>query len=267
MANGGAQQNLNSLQIKNFDIFLPPLETQQKIAKVLGTIDDKIELNNKINENIEQQAQSIFKSWFVDFEPFGGVMPDDWRNTTLGEVTINNREKIGDRIYPVFSAINTGNLIFSDEYFTKQVYSKNTSKYIKVDKWDFAYNPARINIGSIGINELDVIGCVSPVYVAFSVKKEYHSFFRFYFKQEMFNMHCKTRASGSVRQALNYDSFALISLIYPSVEYAKKFDDLWKSYYNVIVKIKKENQRLSALRDTLLPKLMNGEIDVSEVKI
>ena len=177
---GSAQPQLPKSHFLKMTIPMPALKTQSRIAAILSALDDKIELNNKTNENLEQQAQAVFTSWFVDFEPFGGVMPDDWRNTTLGEVTINNREKIGDRIYPVFSAINTGNLIFSDEYFTKQVYSKNTSKYIKVDKWDFAYNPARINIGSIGINELDVIGCVSPVYVAFSVKKEYHSFFRFY---------------------------------------------------------------------------------------
>lgn len=66
-------------ELATFSITLPPLTTQQKIATILSSLDDKIELNNKINDNLEQQAQSIFKSWFVDFEPFGGKMPEGWR--------------------------------------------------------------------------------------------------------------------------------------------------------------------------------------------
>ena len=157
--------------------------------------------------------------------------------------------------------------MYSDDYFKKQVYSKDISKYIKVDNWDFAYNPARINIGSIGLNDLGVIGCVSPVYVVFSVQEEYHSFFRFFFRQEWFKLQSLTRASGSVRQTLNYSDFSLIDVIYPNAEFAKRFDDIWKSYYSVIERLREENVKLSELRDTLLPKLLNGEIDVSAVKI
>ena len=70
LANGGAQQNLNAQQIKDFAIPLPSLEGQKRIANILSSLDDKIELNRRINENLEQQAQALFKSWFVDFEPF-----------------------------------------------------------------------------------------------------------------------------------------------------------------------------------------------------
>lgn len=69
----------DKVAIMQYPINLPPLATQQKIAKILSSLDDKIELNNKINDNLEQQAQVIFKSWFVDFEPFGGKMPEGWR--------------------------------------------------------------------------------------------------------------------------------------------------------------------------------------------
>ncbi|WP_211254471.1 restriction endonuclease subunit S [Fusobacterium gonidiaformans] len=220
-----------------------------------------------LNDNLEQQAQAIFKSWFVDFEPFYGKKPLAWKATTLGNVTTNIRKNIGDKVYPVFSAVNSGNLIFSDDYFTKQVYSKKLNKYIEVDTWNFAYNPARINIGSIGINEHNIIGCVSPVYVVFSVQKEYHSFFRFYFKQNFFNLHCKTKASGSVRQTLSYKDFSLIDVVYPNNEYALKFDTLWKSFYQKILRLKAENKYLSELRDSLLPKLMSGELDVSAIDL
>ena len=114
---------------------------------------------------------------------------------------------------------------------------------------------------------MGIVGCVSPVYVVFSVQEEYQSFFRFYFRQSIFKQQAMTRASGSVRQTLNYSDFSLIDLVYPTSDYAKKFDEIWKSYYDVIVKLRAENERLSEIRDTLLPKLMNGEIDVSAVKI
>lgn len=258
----GDKNSLMKYEIPDFDF-----ETQQKIAKVLSAIDDKIELNNSINNNLEQQAQAIFKSWFVDFEPFGGTMPDNWKSLTLGDVTENIRTRIGKNNYIVLSAVNTGKLQPSDEFFSKQVYSKNTEKYIKVDEGNFAYNPARINIGSIGINDLGYTGCVSPVYVAFSVEHHYESFFRFYFKSSIFKEETRTRASGSVRQSLNYTDFALIEINYPSTDIARKFNEIYNTFFKVKNDIEKENKSLIQLRDTLLPKLMSGEIDVSKVEI
>ena len=129
--------------------------------------------NRRGNDNLEQQAQALFKSWFVDFEPFKngefvdselGMIPKGWRIVTLGEVTKQITEKVGDREdITVLSPINSGELVLSEEYFTKQVFSKNLSKYIVVKPLSFAYNPARINIGSIGLNTFDFVGCVSPV--------------------------------------------------------------------------------------------------------
>ncbi|MEE0998601.1 MAG: restriction endonuclease subunit S [Treponemataceae bacterium] len=86
-ATGSASQaNISTNTIADTIINLPPLATQQKIATILSSLDDKIELNNKINDNLEQQAQAIFKSWFVDFEPFGGKMPEGWRVGKLSEI-------------------------------------------------------------------------------------------------------------------------------------------------------------------------------------
>ena len=267
ISHGSVFDTITRDTFSNIDILLPDTKTQDIIAEFLSSVDDKIEINQSINNNLEQQAQAIFKSWFVDFEPFGGTMPNDWQNLTLGDVTENIRTRIGKNNYTVLSAVNTGKLQPSDEYFSKQVYSKNTEKYIIVKDGNFAYNPARINIGSIGINELGYTGCVSPVYVVFKVDKDYESFFRFYFKSAIFNEETKTRASGSVRQSLNYSDFALIGINYPSQNIAKQFNEIYKSFFKVKIEIEKENKHLTQLRDTLLPKLMSGEIDVSNVKI
>ena len=137
--------------------------------------------NKRGNDNLEQQAQALFKSWFVDFEPFKdgefvdselGMIPKGWRVVCLGEVTKQVTEKVGNREdVTVLSPVNSGELVLSEEYFTKQVFSKNLSKYLIVNPLSFAYNPARINIGSIGLNEYDFVGCVSPVYVSLSVNR------------------------------------------------------------------------------------------------
>ena len=73
----------DNTSIMNYPVNLPPLPTQQKIARILSSLDDKIELNNKINTNLEQQAQTLFKNWFVDFEPFGGEMPAGWKEADI----------------------------------------------------------------------------------------------------------------------------------------------------------------------------------------
>ena len=83
---GSVQPVLNTKTVENLIIKIPPLPTQQKIAAILSSLDDKIELNNKINDNLEQQAQAIFKSWFVDFEPFGGELPAGWKVGKLSDI-------------------------------------------------------------------------------------------------------------------------------------------------------------------------------------
>lgn len=186
----------------------------------------------------------------------------------LSEVTINNRNKIDQtKEYKVLSAVNTGNLVLSDDYFDKQVYSKDIGKYLNVDKDDFAYNPARINIGSIGLNTFDFNCCVSPAYVTFSVDKDYIDFFDFYFKSKKFNAEVTLRASGSVRQALNYNDFGLIEIPYPTKEMIDKFNSSYKTIKDRINKNKAKISNLEQIRNTLLPKLMNGEIDLDKIEI
>ena len=254
--------SLTNEALLGLTVKLPPLPTQQKIATILSSLDDKIELNNKINTNLEQQAQALFNQFFIK-----NSCKVKFDIKELGEVTVNLRDKIIDKDTPVLSAVNTGHLQRSEEYFSKQVYSKDISKYILVKAGDFAYNPARINIGSIGINDFDYDGCVSPVYVAFSVDKDYRSFFKYYFKSNNLKEETKLRASGSVRQTLNYGDFAKIQIKYPPRDVAKKFEEFHTNIEQSKRKIIRENEVLISIRDTLLPKLMNGDIEVNKVEL
>lgn len=274
LANGGAQQNLNAQIIKDYVLKMPSLADQRRIASILSSLDRKIELNNKINADLEEMAQAIFKNWFVDFEPFKdgkfvdselGMIPEGWKVGTLGDITKNKSAKVKERNdVKVLSPVTTGELVLSEEYFTKQVFSSSIAKYKIVNKGDFAYNPARVNIGSLGRNEFDFDGCVSPVYVVFSVLDGYENYFDLFRKTDFFKDSVASLAIGGVRQSLSYDDLSSIEVIIPSENAVEEFNNLYNQMKKTIKANKLENSRLSLLRDTLLPRLMSGEIEVPE---
>lgn len=273
-AQGSANQASITLEdIRSFKFFSPSKKDQDKIVSILSSLDDKIEVNRRINEQLEELAQALFKSWFVDFEPFKdgefveselGMIPKGWKVGTLGDIISEQKIKVGNRDdVKVLSPITTGDLVLSEEFFTKQVYSKSIAKYLVVKPLDFAYNPARVNIGSLGMNEFDFDGCVSPVYVVFRCKEGYNYFFDLYRKRQSFKDEVISRAIGGVRQTLGYKDFSMISVVYPPIEIVKDFNQTYIRLKDVIAHNQQEILHLTTLRDTLLPKLMSGEIDVT----
>lgn len=274
-ANGSKMPRGDKQQIMNWEIEIPSeKEDQRRIASILSSLDRKIELNNKINADLEEMAQAIFKNWFVDFEPFKdgkfvdselGKIPEGWKVGTLGDITKNKSAKVKERNdVKVLSPVTTGELVLSEEYFTKQVFSSSIAKYKIVNKGDFAYNPARVNIGSLGRNEFDFDGCVSPVYVVFSVLDGYENYFDLFRKTDFFKDSVASLAIGGVRQSLSYDDLSLIETIIPSENVVEKFNNLYNQMKKTIKANKLESSRLSLLRDTLLPRLMSGELEVPE---
>ena len=269
---GSAQSQITIEDLKRLNIKLPSPILQNRTVEILKSLDDKIELNRRINANLEAQAQALFRSWFVDFEPFRdgpfvdsqlGKIPQGWKVVELGDVTKQQTEKVGpQKTVKVLSPITTGELVLSQEYFTKQLFSESIAKYIIVKPNQFAYNPARINIGSIGRNTFEFDGCVSPVYVVFECEKGYHYFFDFFRKTDALRQEVISRAIGGVRQTLGYKDFALIKVIYPPQNVIQEFNALYINLLNLQNHTKREITTLSALRDTLLPKLMAGEINV-----
>lgn len=267
---GSAQPQITIDSLSKYLIRIPPIIIQRKIAGILSALDSKIENNNKINANLEAQAQALFKSWFVDFTPFKdqpfvdselGPIPQGWKVGKLGDIALQSTEKVLTRNdVKVLSPITTGKLVLSEEYFTKQVFSKSIRNYKIVKQGAFAYNPARVNIGSLGMNEFKFDGCVSPVYVVFECLKGYSFFFDLFRKTEFFKQAVISFAIGGVRQTLNYSDFALIDATIPPLNIVQSFNEIYLHLKKKISINEKENQRLAALRDTLLPKLMSGEI-------
>ncbi len=261
--------------MKEIEVVVPKeKDDQRRIASILSSLDRKIELNNKINADLEEMAQAIFKNWFVDFEPFKdgkfvdselGMIPEGWKVGCLGDITSNKSAKVKERTdVKVLSPVTTGELVLSEEYFSKQVFSSSIAKYKIVNIGDFAYNPARVNIGSLGRNEFEFDGCVSPVYVVLSVIDGYENYFDLFRKTDFFKDKVASLAIGGVRQSLSYDDLSSIETIIPNINIVEKFNNLYNQMKKTIKANKQESSRLSLLRDTLLPRLMSGEIEVPE---
>jgi len=287
-ASGSARDFVRRDDYRTMEIPVPPLAEQKAIAAVLGALDDKIELNRRMNATLEAMARALFQSWFVDFDPVRakldgrppaaldpataalfpgsfvetelGHIPHGWTPGNFGEVIAAERERIGASDAVVLSAVASSQLVRSDEHFNKQVYSKSISNYLKVRQWDFAYNPSRINIGSIGMLKESVIGAVSPVYEVFRPKAAYHWFVERSLAQPDTKVWIQTLCSGSVRQSLKLRDLESIPLVVPPAPIVQAFNKTWEQWHDLIQANERESRTLATLRDTLLPKLLSGEI-------
>ena len=236
---------------------MPDIKEQRAITRILVALDDKIELNRRMNATLNNLAKATFREWFINNT-----------NYYIGQIG-NIAFELSDRnsrneTCQVFSAVKTGELLPSNDVFTKQVYSYDLTKYKKIKRYNFAYNPARVNIGSIGLLEEEQ-GLVSPVYTAFSVKDGFEWFLLFFLRLSQTRATIAQLCSGSVRQNLSFSDFASIEIPIPLESKLHEFNEYWLSLRNMILHNEKESRTLASLRDTLLPKLMNGEVRVRDL--
>jgi type I restriction enzyme S subunit len=210
---------------------------------------------------LEEMGQTLFKEWFGKYK-VEDELPDGWKWWELWEIWDQITERVKhEKERVVLSAVNSWNLVLSESYFSKQVFSEDIAKYIICNKWDFAYNPARINIGSIWRN-FYWNWAVSPVYVVFRPKEKFWKYLEYIFKSERFKNHVEKYANWSVRQALNYDWFSRFELLIPNNDILEKFNENLEVFEKKIEENKKQTETLSNTRDQLLPKLMSWEVRV-----
>ena len=256
---------LNKSQFSKIDIFLPPLVIQKQIAGVLGALDDKIELNNKINQNLEQQAQAIFKSWFIDFEPFGGIMPADWKEQDIYSIAniiygapfaskLFNTEKRGKPIIRIRDLKNQYSDTYTEEIHPKAYIIKAGDIVVGMDGEFRPY--------IWGNDE----GLLNQRVCVFENKRPIGKMFLYLTIKPLLNRVEQTEVATTVIHIGKQD-FDAFKFNMPISDVLDKFDKITSPVYDKIVSNSLENTRLAALRDTLLPKLMKGEIDVSNVNI
>lgn len=261
--NGTVFGSVNKNDISNLEVLLPQIETQEKIARVLSSLDDKIELNNKINQNLEQQAQAIFKSWFVDFEPFGGKMPDDWKvgnlyeiaNVTMGQSPDGksyNENGYGEVFYQ-------GRAEFGSRYPTRRLYTTEPKRMANAG--DILMS-VRAPVGDINV-ALEKC-CIGRGLASISSRDNFNSFILYTLMnlKRSFDIY---NAEGTVFGAINKDSLNSIEVIIPTKEEIYKFEEIASNLDKKIRQNTIEVQKLQKIRDTLLPKLMSGEIDVDKI--
>lgn len=242
-------------------VVLPPLDEQKKIANLLGGIDEKIENNDEINNNLEQQAKALYKDWFFNFSPFStdGTLPDGWRVGTVNDIiqlydskrvplSGAERDKMA-KIYPYYGA--TSLMDYVDNYLFDGIYLLLGEDGTVVDSLGFPIlqyvygqfwvnNHAHIITGKEGFS-------VEELYLFFSLTN------------------IKSIVTGAVQQKVSQQNLKKVPAIIPSKEVLSAFDKLIQPIFAQIRNIRDENARLVELRDTLLPKLMSGELDVSDI--
>lgn len=264
-----------SQPLKNFRkirIQLPSYTEQRRIASVIEAINDKIECNQKVNDNLQQQAAAIFRSWFVDCAPFGGKAPDEWKNVTLEDITA----LISRGITPKY-ADDTDQIVINQKCIRNHTIDlslarTHTPKVIN-EKW-LRFGDLLIN--STGDGTLGRAAQVwfqpknltvdSHVTIARPAKENlifYIGLWGILHEKEIESLH-----TGSTGQTeLPRDRVKAMELRLPDNDTLDRFNALITPMAAAIVANQEENNRLAALRDAILPKLMSGEIDVSAVQL
>ena len=255
---GTSQPLLTQSILNNIEVEIPELAIQKKISSILELLDEKIKLNNEINNNLEQQAQAIFKSWFIDLEPFSNRKPSDWSVSTLGNVSIMGAG--GDKPQNV-SPIKT-------DLYKYPIYSNGLSNE---GLYGFTDKP-KISEESVTVSARGTIGCVClrhipyvPIVrlVTLTPKTEIISAKYLYLWLKQLHI----TGTGTTQQQLTVPYFQKTEILVPSQEIVTLFTTTVDPIFEKIWANQNENEKLSSLRDTLLPKLMSGELDVSGIDL
>ena len=264
-----------SQPLKNFRkirIQLPSYTEQRRIASVIEAINDKIECNQKVNDNLQKQAAAIFRSWFVDYVPFGGTVPDEWKNVTLEDITT----LVSRGITPKY-ADDTGQIVINQKCIRNHMidlsFARSHRPKVINNKW-LQFGDLLINStgdGTLGRaaqvwfqpHNLTVDSHVTIVRPAAENMVFYIGLWGTQHEKEIESLH-----TGSTGQTeLPRDRVKAIELLLPDKETLERFNALIAPMAAAIVSNQEENNRLASIRDALLPKLMSGKIDVSAIQL
>ena len=281
---GTTMLNLNTGILKELPLLLPDKSTQDSVVSVLKSLDDKIEVNRRINENLEQQAQALFKSWFVDFEPFKdggfveselGMIPKGWRVVSLDEMTskfgtgLNPRKnfKLGEGNNYYVTIKNMGNnRVYLDDKCDKVTDDaiEKINKRSKLQEGDLLFS----GIGTIGRVALvtqtptnwNTSESVFNMHPTQNISSE---FLYILLLSDVFQQYVKIHAQGGVQQGIRMASLKEYRMAIPEDSLLRKFDDIVMPIISRIKNNDNQSDSLATLRDTLLPRLMSGKLNIT----
>lgn len=261
MDSGSAIPSTDRYEIYNIPVDLPSLKVQKKEVSILDAIDNKIQENERINKNLLEQAQALYKDRYIDLSPFYGKIPDGWHIGTVSEIielhdskriplSSREREKL-DKIYPYYGA--TSVMDYVDRYLFDGIYLLLGEDGTVIDDKGFPIlqyvegkfwvnNHAHIITGKCGFT-------VELLYLLFSLTN------------------VKFIVTGAVQPKISQANLNKVPVLIPDIIELKSFDSVIQPFFAQIRNLRAENNRLATLRDTLLPRLMSGEIDVSDIDL
>lgn len=270
--------------IGNLDIKLPTLQEQKAIAKVLSDLDEKIETNNKINRTLEEMAQAIFKQWFVDFEfpneegkPYKssggemveselGMIPKGWNIKKLSELAdmkngVNySREQEGIEVRVVNVRDFDGSLLVNDVKLDSIFLSDKQIEIYKLKKYDTVIVRSAKPGETLLVNDNN-----TKVYSGFTIRIRGNDY-----KKKIYIFYCvrnsirqlENSSNGTIFKNLNQQLLGKLNIIDPSAKELEEYNNFINPIIEKIYRLNKENEKLISIRDTLIPKLMSGEIRV-----
>lgn len=268
---GSAQPQITIESLTKYSFRIPSLDDQHRIASILSSLDRKIELNNKINADLEEMAQAIFKNWFVDFEPFKdskfvdselGMIPEGWKVGTLediAEITMGqspagnslNENREGMIFYQ-------GSSDFGFRFPSIRVFTTEPKRLAVANSVLFS---VRAPVGDINVAK--EVCCIGRGVA--SIKSKYgHDSYLFYAMKSLHKLFDSFDGEGTVFGSINKKTLSAIQILLPSDGIVEQFNNIASSFDDRIRSLSDENSRLSLLRDTLLPRLMSGELEVPE---
>jgi len=270
-AEGSTVAHVNMTDIRGLDIGqIHPIPIQRRISFILGTLDDMIELNQKMNANLEAQAQALFKSWFVDFEPFGGKMPKGWRLVELEQLAVRvasggTPKSLNSSFYdgPIrwFSTkeLNDRFLIDSEKHISSEALDSCSAKVFPKNSLLMAIY-ASPTVGRLGI--LDEESTFNQAAVGIIARKNVgYPYLYLTLKNERERLN--NLASGAAQQNLNVRIVKKYKVLLPDDAVLERFTNIVLPLFDCIRLNGRESRKLAELRDALLPKLMSGELEVA----
>ena len=281
-AQGSANQaSITQEDIKNFEFILPSLEEQEKIAKILSSLDDKIELNNEMNKTLEEMAQSLFKRWFVDFEfpnengePYKssggemveselGMIPKGWEVNNIGNcVTFSQGIQIPVKKQTEFFKEGFKRFLRIVDYTSND---NEEPRYVE-DKGDRYYcNKREVAMVRYGNSSGFICRRLEGILAnnLFKINPCYplgYNYIYYLLSMEGIQEYITSSAIGSAMPALNHSIIANIKFVVPNENTIKNFENICNQIEERICSNRENSKTISSLRDTLLPKLMSGEI-------
>ena len=269
-------------QIMQWPVLIPSKNEQHIIASILSALDDKIEVNRRINNNLEQQAQALFKSWFVDFEPFRdqpfveselGMIPEGWRVGTLNELGDIVGGSTPSKAKPEYYTNNgiawltPKDLSISQRKFTskgeiditQEGYDSCSTKLMPRGTVLFS---SRAPIGYITIAKNNI--CTNQGFKSVIPTFAGTAFLYCFLKES--TQEIENKATGSTFKEASGALMKSLTAIIPEKEVLDDFEIMLRPLFNQQEVVEEENFRLASLRDTLLPRLMSGELRVNEIE-